>query len=206
MIYKFFTKIDDIHRKAVMEIKMGISSIDLSSLVSNAYYCKKNFSYNQYVDLVVDLLYQGFCNMDLFGDSVLSKYSHVSKYPAFTLCHNFITIFIYEDNRLFENEYEVYKKWCERCGHNYFTIQELGDHRKKLDDRDFKGLSALLRQMRGCIDSGYYQNFVYGIVLLSLLNDGQFSEYTYNGLSWILDSNLDNLTTYSRLMSTVYKW
>ena len=53
---------------------MSISSINLSSLVTNAYYCKKNFGYNQYVDQVVDLLYQGFCNIDMFGDTVLNKY------------------------------------------------------------------------------------------------------------------------------------
>ncbi len=185
---------------------MSISSIDLSSLVSNAYYCKKNFTYNQYVDQVVDLLCQGFRNMDMFGDAVLSKYSHVSKYPAFTLCHNFITIFIYEDNRLFQNEYDVYTKWCEKCGHNFFTVQELTDHRRKLDDRDFKGLSSLLREIREHINSSYFQNFVYGIVMLSLLDDGEFSQYTYNGLSWILNKNVDNFPPYSQLMSTVYKW
>lgn len=185
---------------------MSISSINLSSLVTNAYYCKKNFGYNQYVDQVVDLLYQGFCNIDMFGDTVLNKYNKTSKYPAFTLCHNFITMFIYEDGRLFQNEYDIYKKWCEKCGHNYFSVQELADHNRKLNERDFKALSSLFREIRDHISSGYYQNFVYGIVMLSLLDDGEFSQYTYNGLTWILDRNVDNLTSYNQLMSTVFKW
>ena len=186
---------------------MSVSSINLETLVSNAYYCKKNFSYEQYVNQVVDLLYQGFTNFDMFGDEVFNKYNKCgNKHPAFTVCHNFLTIFIYEDNRLFQNEYDVYTKWCERCGHNYFSVQQLADHRRKLDDRDFKALSAFFRQLRQCVSSGYYQNFVYGIVMLSLLDDGEFSQYTYNGLTWILDMNIDNYPSYSQLMSKVYKW
>ena len=42
--------------------------------------------------------------------------------------------------------------------------------------------------------------------MLSLLDDGEFSQYTYNGLTWILDRNVDNLTSYNQLMSTVFKW
>ncbi len=186
---------------------MSVSAINLETLVSNAYYCRKNFTYEQYVNQVVDLLYQGYTNFDMFGDEVFNKYNKKgSKCPAFALCHRFLTIFIYEDGKLFQNEYDVYTKWCERCGFKYYSVQQLAEHKSQLTSKNFEAQADLFRELRPYISSGYYQNFVYGIVMLSLLDDSEFGLYTFNGLTWILDKNIDNYPSYNELMSKVYKW
>ena len=186
---------------------MSVSAINLETLVSNAYYCRKNFTYEQYINQVVDLLYQGFSNFDMFGDEVFNKYNKSgNKHPAFTICHNFLTIWVYEDGKLFKNEYDVYTKWCERCGHNHYSPEQLVEYRRSFDQKAYKTLSSFFRELRPYISSGYYQNFVYGLVMLSLLDDREFGLYTFNALTWILDKDLDNYPSYNELMSKVYKW
>ena len=86
---------------------MSICSINMETLVSNAYYCKKNFSRDQYIDQTVDLIYQGFYNFDLDGGPVLDKYRNTSKDPAFTIVHNLVTFFVYDDSRLFQNSLQA---------------------------------------------------------------------------------------------------
>ena len=185
---------------------MSISSINMEAIVSNAYYCKKNYSYEQYINQTVEFLYQGFYNFDMFGDKVLNKYKGVSAYPAFTIVHNYITLFIYDDGNLYRNEYDAYCKFCEKCGHKFFSVNELLEHRKKLNASDVRGLTSFLILLRDCVSSSYFQNFIYGMVMLSLLDTGELQESAYCGLQYVLKQGFDNAPPYYELMSKVYKW
>lgn len=185
---------------------MSISTINMETLVSNAYHCSKNFSYDQYVDQTVDLLYQGFYNFDFDGGPVLDKYRNTSKDPAFTIVHNFVTFFVYNDSRLYRNEYDAYCKLCDKCGHNFYSPDELAEHREKLTPSDLRGLVSFIRLLREHINSSYFQNFIYGLVMLSLMDDGELRESAYTIIQAVLSPNMDYCPSYNTLMSTVYKW
>ncbi len=185
---------------------MSIRAINLESLISNAYYCKKNFSYNQYVDQTVDLIYQGFYNFDLDGGPVLDKYRNKYKDPAFTIVHNYVTFFVYDDGRLFRNEYDTYCRLCEKCGHKFFSVDELTNHREKFRREDFIGTTAFIRQLREHTNPSFFQNFIYGLVMLSLMDDGEFHPSAYSLLKAVLSSDIDNCPSFDALMSQVFKW
>ena len=185
---------------------MSISSINLESLVSNAYRCRKSFNYDQYVDQTVDLIYQGFCNFDFDGGPVIDKYRNTNPDPAFTIVHNYVTFFVYDDGRLYREEYDVYCKLCNKCGHNYYSLDELTDHRRKLTAGDFRGTASFIRLLREHVNSSFFQNFIYGIIMLSFLDTGEFRESAYNLIQAVLSPGLDNCPSYNVLMSRVYKW
>ncbi len=185
---------------------MSFGAINLETLVSNAYYCKKNFSYDQYVNQTVDLIYQGFYNFDLDGGPVLDQYRTKYKYPEFTIVHNYVTFFVYNDGRLYQNEYDTYCKFCEKCGHNFFSPDELMNHRKKLTASDFRGTASLITMLREHINSSFFQNFIYGMVMLSLMDTGEFNQSAYTLIQAVLSPNIDNCPSYQTLMSKVFKW
>ena len=185
---------------------MSIRAIEIESLVSNAYYCKKYFTYNQYVDQTVDLIYQGFYNFDLDGGPVLDKYRLKYKDPAFTIVHNFVTFFVYDDGRLFRNEYDTYCKLCEKCGHAFFSVDELTKHRESFVTGDLRGTVSFIRYLREHINPSFFQNFIYGLVMLSLMDTGEFRPSAYTLIQAVLSSDIDNCPPFDTLMSKVYKW
>ncbi|MBR2989281.1 MAG: hypothetical protein IKC64_06135 [Clostridia bacterium] len=185
---------------------MSVRSIDLEMLVSNAYHCSKNFSYDQYVEQTADLIYQGFFNFDFDGGPVLDKYREKYSDPAFTIVHNYVTLFVYDDGRLYRNEYDTYCKLCGKCGHKFYSPDELTDFRRKLTASDFRGLSSFIRLLREHINPSYFQNFIYGLVMLSLMDTGEFRESAYNLIASVLTIGVDNCPSYNVLMSRVYKW
>ena len=185
---------------------MSVSSINLETLVSNAYYCSKNYSYDQYVNQTVDLIYQGFCNFDMSGGPVLDKYKNTSPYPAFTIVHNFVTFFVYGDGKLYRNEYDAYCKLCEKCGHKFYSPDEFVGHRNKLTGGDFRGTASLIKLLREHVNSSYFQNFIYGIIMLSLMDSGEFRETAYTFIQAVLSLGVDDCPPYNTLMSRVYKW
>ena len=185
---------------------MSISSINLETLVSNAYYCSKNFGYDQYVNQTVDLIYQGFCNFDMSGGPVLDKYRNTSPDPAFTIVHNYVTFFVYNDGRLYRNEYDAYCKLCDKCGHKFYSPDELSNHRCKLTAGDFRGTASFIKLLREHVNSSFFQNFIYGIIMLSLMDTGEFTESAYDLIQAVLSPNIDNCPSYNTLMSSVFRW
>ena len=185
---------------------MSISAINMETLVSNAYYCKKNFSRDQYIDQAADLIYQGFYNFDFDGGPVLDKYRNTSKDPAFTIVHNLVTFFVYDDSRLFQNEYDTYCKLCDKCGHKFYTPDELMDHRKILTQNDFRALTSFVKMLREHVNSSFFQNFIYGLVMLSLMDTGELRQSAYAIIQAMLSPNIDNCPSYSTLMSNVFTW
>ena len=184
---------------------MSISSINLEMLVSNAYRCSKEFSYDQYVNQTVDFLYQGFYNFDFDGGPIIDKYRGKNPDPAFTIVHNFVTFFVYNDGKLFRNEYDVYCKMCDKCGHKFYSPDELRDFHSSLTASDFRGITSFIRLLREHINSSFFQNFIYGLVMLSLMDTGEFNESAYNIIYNVL-SPIDNCPSYRTLMSQVFKW
>ena len=185
---------------------MSSSSINLESLVSNAYRCKKSFSYDQYVDQTVDLIYQGFCNFDFDGGPVIDKYRNTNPDPAFTIVHNYVTFFVYDDGRLYREEYDIYCKLCDKCGHKFYSLDELTDFRRKLTAGDFRGTASFIRLLREHVNSSFFQNFIYGIIMLSFIDTGEFRESAYNLIQAVLSPGFDNCPPYNVLMSKVFKW
>ena len=185
---------------------MSFGAINLETLVSNAYYCKKNFSYDQYVNQTVDLIYQGFHNFDLNGGPVLDKYRNTNKDPAFTIVHNYFAFFVYNDGRLYQNEYDTYCKFCEKCGHKFFNPDELMNHRKKLEASELRGTISFIKLLREHINSSFFQNFIYGMVMLSLMDTGEFNQSAYTLIQAVLSPSFDNCPSYQTLMSQVFRW
>lgn len=185
---------------------MSIRSIDLEMMVSNAYNCSKNFSYDRYVEQTVDLLYQGFTNFDFDGGPVLDKYKTKSPYPAFTIVHNIVALFVYDDGCLYRNEYDAYCKFCEKCGHRFYSVDELTDFRRKLNNNDLRGLISFVRLLREHVNPSYFQNFIYGLIMLSFMDTGEYRESAHSFVQAVLSPNIDNCPSYSALMSRVYKW
>ena len=186
---------------------MSIRSINVESLVSNAYYCMKHFSREQYIEQTADLIYQGYYNFDMDGGPVVDKYRNKYKDPVFTIVHNFVAFFVSNDGHLYSNEYDVYCKLCSKCGHNYFSVNELINHRNKLTFDDLRGIVAFIRLLREHVNESYFQNFIYGLIMLALMdNSGDIRESAYSFIEAVLSPNVDNCPSYSTLMSKVYKW
>lgn len=185
---------------------MSVRAIDVEMLISNAYYCKKNFSYDQYINQTVDMLYQGFFNFDFDGGPVLDKYRDKYKDPAFRIVHHLVVFFVYDNGSLYQREYDVYCKLCEKCGHRYFSLDELLKFRKELTQADLRGLTSFIRLLREHINESFFQNFIYGLVMLALLDNGELSESAYCGIRSVLKPGFDNCEDYRTVMSRVYKW
>ena len=185
---------------------MSMHTINLENLVSNAYYCKKNFSYDQYVNQTVDLIYQGFFNFDIDGGPVIDKYRDRYPDPAFTIVHNYVAFFVYNDGNLYRNEYDTYCKLCDKCGHKFFSPDDLTNHRRKLTAEDFRGTASFIRLLREHVNESFFQNFIYGIIMLSLMDTGEFRESAYTLIQAVLSPNFDNCPSYNTLMASVYKW
>lgn len=185
---------------------MGVSRIDFVTLVNNAYYCQKYQSYEEYTTLTADLLNQGYVNFDMFGSDILAKYAKGKPDAAFTLVHNLLTLFVYSDTRLRQNEYDVYVKFCEKSNHNSFDPSQLREHRLQFTSGDLSASTSLVRELRGSISPSYYQNFVYGLVLLSLMDTGSFTSDSYEIISGLLSSSVDNCPSYGNLMAQVTQW
>ena len=183
---------------------MATRPIDFVIMVDNAYYCKRTKSLQECSDLAAKLLSDGYCGFNQWGNVTAYQAGKENADTMFKYLQNIIIFSFFNDNTVRQSEYNAYVKWCSNAGYRAMTPSELTTQRNSLPYQKFLDAYDLLLGLRHRIDSAYYHNFVYGLVLMAVVSEGSFTKWSYDLYKRLLTPGYDNCPDYNSLMNQVY--
>lgn len=183
---------------------MAISSMDFVIMVDNAFYCKRTYTPEAFEDQAARLLSDGHYALDRWGDAMAYKTGTPNNNTMFAFLKNVVMFFVAFDGQLRQGEYNVYKKWCKKCGYNPSSANELSAYSDRYSVSEYVKNVDMLARLREEIDSTHYQNMVYGLIMLAVYCENVFTEEAYNVLKRFFRPGFDNCPSYRELVSQIY--
>ncbi len=183
---------------------MAISSMDFVIMVDNAFYCKRTYTPEAFEDQAARLLSDGHYALDRWGDAMAYKTGTPNNNTMFAFLKNVVMFFVAFDGQLRQGEYNVYKKWCKKCGYIPSSGNELSAYSDRYSVSEYVKNVDMLARLREEIDSTHYQNMVYGLIMLAVYCENVFTEEAYNVLKRFFRPGFDNCPSYRELVSQIY--
>lgn len=183
---------------------MAISSMDFVIMVDNAFYCKRTYTPEAFEDQAARLLSDGHYALDRWGDAMAYKTGTPNNNTMFAFLKNVVMFFVAFDGQLRQGEYNVYKKWCKKCGYIPSSGNELSAYSDRYSVSEYVKNVDILARLREEIDSTHYQNMVYGLIMLAVYCENVFTEEAYNVLKRFFRPGFDNCPSYRELVSQIY--
>ena len=178
--------------------------MDFVIMVDNAFYCKRTYTLDAYEDQAARLLSDGHYALERWGDQMAYKTGKSQGNLMFAFLKNVMMFFIAFDGQLRQGEYNIYKKWCKKCGFTPSSASELSAYSDRYSVSEYVKNVDLLARVRDEIDSTHYQNMVYGLIMLAVSCESTFTEEAYNVLKRFFRSGVDNCPSYRELLSQIY--
>ena len=183
---------------------MAISSMDFVIMVDNAFYCKRTYTPEAFEDQAARLLSDGHYALDRWGDAMAYKTGTPNNNTMFAFLKNVVMFFVAFDGQLRQGEYNVYKKWCKKCGYIPSSGNELSAYSDRYSVSEYVKNVDMLARLREEIDSTHYQNMVYGRIMLAVYCENVVTEEAYNVLKRFFRPGFDNCPSYRELVSQIY--
>ena len=178
--------------------------MDFVIMVDNAFYCKRTYTPEAFEDQAARLLSDGHYALDRWGDAMAYKTGTPNNNTMFAFLKNIVMFFVAFDGQLRQGEYNVYKKWCKKCGYIPSSGNELSAYSDRYSVSEYVKNVDILARLREEIDSTHYQNMVYGLIMLAVYCENVFTEEAYNVLKRFFRPGFDNCPSYRELVSQIY--
>ncbi len=183
---------------------MARSSIDFVIMVDNAYYRRRSNSLQENAELAAKLLTDGHYGFSRWFDQIAYQNGDGNEGKMFYYIQSILIYAFFNDGVIRQSEYNAYCKFCSNTGHTPKSPSEMTTHYNKFPTSEFIKGFDVLAALRDKVDSTYYHSFLYGLVLLAVNSEGQFTERAYNLFTRLLTPGYDNCPSYYSLMQQVY--
>ncbi|MBQ8380309.1 MAG: hypothetical protein IJY18_00285 [Clostridia bacterium] len=174
-------------------------------MVDNAYYCLRTQSPDEYKNQIVRLISDAYYALDRCMDALSYSVNKSTEGFAFSLIKNIMLLMMTENNSIsYSKEYDVYCRFCQKVGYEPVSQSALTGHQSRLTDNNYINTIKSISYHREKMNSTNYQNLIYGLIMLAIIDEGRFTEDMYTVLKPFFNSSADRCPSYRELMSEVY--